>query len=383
MLRSRLLAPLLCLTGLTAASAQPVEVKLSAPALQEGRPAELKVVLENDSTRPLLLVSCRVTVTQDERTLGVLGGDLTRVLQGLTLASAQPDPLLGLGPEDEEEGDRVVTLTLRAIDDPGPAARLPLPDRVSTAQGEEHRLVPLLTRRSEELSFRPRVGPITVEVEWSAIPVPREIPAGIYELGRERTWRPEASPEDERSAGPQTLLRMTTRHWRPWRGELRGELLLRQPTFAGLSLYRGTLRKTLSVRAARFGLADALASAKLGRDAEGWRLSDGRWILQRGERYALVAEGQPPRIGHGDLRLLADRLAAGRALSYTWDSARENSELEVDLEGMFEGRIQHAKSGRRGLVFEVDERSLAPFLDLVRENKVEAWGDRLQEPSRP
>lgn len=376
------LPPALLLACVSAAAAQPVSVKLSGAGLAEGRPGELKVQLENGSARPVLLVSCRVEVAQGGRTLATLGGDLTRVVQGLALASAEADPLTGLD-ASEEEGERVVTLTLRAIDDPGPAARLPLPDRVSTVQGEEHRLVPLLVRRSEQLAFRPQAGPVSISVEWTAVPVPREIPGGIYELARERVWKPELTPEDERSAGPRTLLRMTTRHWRPWRGELRGELLLRGPTYAALPLYRGTLSKTLPVRAASFGLADARAKSGLERDADGWRLADGRWILQRGERYALVGAQQSALVGRGDLRLLAERLAAGRTLTFSWDSSRRHPELEETFQGLFEGKIEQAKSGRKALVFEVDERSLAPFLELLRESKLLPWGERVQEPNTP
>lgn len=374
----------LVLGGGTLASAQPVKVKLETRSLPEGRPGTIRVLISRGAgdTRPVLLVAARLEVSQRGAPTLRSGGSLLRTVHGLSLETSAPDAIPGLESDDDGDGDRVVSFELRAVDDPGPAARQPLPDVVSTARGEPHHLVPLLARRTETRDCLPLAGVCSVKVSWEAIVLPKETPAGVYELARVQNWLPEEESRKARTMGPRKLFRLTTRHWREWRGEQRGELLLRKEAFAKLPVYRGTLTKRIRIRPAAFSRAAAEAKAKL-QATRAWRLPDNRWILQRsveGEQsFALVGARQKPLAGNGDLSLIARDLAEGRKSHLRWSDHRSYPDLSVTVKEFFQAGF----SKSRALTWSIDAEQLAPFLEEVGETKVQISGRSLRGSRTP
>ncbi|MBL4846543.1 MAG: hypothetical protein JKY65_13535 [Planctomycetes bacterium] len=375
----------LVLFGAGLASAQPVSVELKTQSLKEGRPGTIRVVLRTgaNETRPVLLISARLEVAQVNSPRQVAGGNLVRTVHGLSLETQRRDQITGLDADDDDV-DRFVSLELRAVDDPGPAARQPMPDVVSTARGEALRLVPLLARRSEQRSYLPRAGRCTVTVSWEALVVPKKTPDGVYRLADERRWLPEDELADRRAiGGPRKLFRLTTRHWRRWRGEQQSELLLRQETYAKLPVYRGKVVKRINVRPALFGLAAAERKAQFRKPTAFWRLADGRWILQRRQgrelSYAVVGPKQDAIRGRGDLSVIARVLAEGRSCRLHWGGQRAHPEMGGVVKELFDARPR--KDG--SLSWAIDAESLVPFLTELGEQKLEPFRRTIREPRQP
>lgn len=376
---------LACTLGLASlAGAQPVQVKFERVALEEGRSGTVRVLLSTGQgeSRPVLLKAAKIELTQAGAPTRQAGGDLVQTIQGLSLESSGADAIPGLTLEDaDDEGDRVVSLELRAIDEPGPAARAPMPDLVSTVRGVPHRLVPLLARRTLGLGCQALAGKVTVTISWEAVVVPKETPEGIYALDRVQRWQPEG--ESRERTGPRKVFRLTTRHWRAWRGEQRAELLLRPKTLRGLPVYRGSTTKTFRVRPAPFGRKAAVAKAGF-EPTQAWRLPDDRWILQRtkgSERtFALVGPKMDTVVsGRGDLTQIARDLSEGRSARLHWSTHRGHPDLAVQFKQFYEATYSKSMA----LTWRIDLVQLRPFLDEVLAAKLEVIGGSLREPRRP
>lgn len=380
----RVTSPLVLALALSSlAVAQPVKVQLEQARLEEGRSGTVQVVLSSSGdTRPVLLLAAEVELSQPGAQTRRVGGPLAETIHGLSLESSEVDAIPGLASDEDDDADRVVSLELRAIDDPGPAARQPLPDVVSTARGVPHRLIPLLARRTLRQACRPGAGRLQVRISWEAVVVPKETPEGIYELARVQRWLREEDSQERKVMGPRRVFRLTTRHWRQWRGEQRGELLLRPEVLEALPVYRGTVTRTLKVAPAAFGRA--AAEDKAGFSAtEAWRLPDDRWILQRtgasGRRYALVGNRQEAVHGSGDLSQVARDLSEGRPARLRWATHRGHPDLAVQVKQFNEAT--YTKS--RALTWTLDLVSLRPFLDELGKTKLELVGGSIREPRRP
>lgn len=379
------LALVLALGVTSLVAAQPVRIKLDTPTLEEGRAGTVRAVLTSGAgeTRPVLLLAAEVQVSQEGASTRRAGGPLVETIHGLSLESTSRDAIPGLASEEGDEADRVVSLELRAIDDPGPAARQPLPDVVSTARGVPHRLVPLLARRTLAQACQPLAGKVTVKISWEAVVVPKETPEGIYELARVQRWLREEESRRPEAMGPRKLFRLTTRHWREWKGEQRAELLLRTKTLAGLPVYRGSITRTFRVKAAPFSRAGAEAKAGFAA-TEAWRLPDDRWILQQsagGERrFALVGLRMEEAVtGRGDLSQMARDLSEGRPARLRWATHRGHPDLAVQVKQFYEATYTKG----RALTWTIDLVELRPFLDEVVKTKLEVVGASLHEARRP
>jgi hypothetical protein len=389
---SSALALALTLGVTSLAGAQPVQVKLEKVSLEEGRAGTVRVRLTTGrgESRPVLLLATRIELRQQGAPTRRAGGKLVETIHALSLESSGQDMIPGLSLGDDD-ADRVVSVELRAIDDPGAAARLPMPEHVSTVRGVPHRLVPLLERRALGLSCQPRAGMVTISVSWEAVVVPKETPRGIYALDRLERWKPEVEGAEPKPMGPRKVFRLTTRHWRAWRGPeaerqrpKAAELLLQPKTFEKLPVYRGSLTRSFRVRPAVFGRKEAVAQAGFDTN-RAWRLPDDRWILQGGSAskpvFALVGPRMKKAVtGRGDLSQIARDLSEGRPARLYWATHRGHPDLAVRITQFF--GATHTK-GRERLTWQIELDQLQPFLDGVLEAKLEVFGSSLLEPRQP
>ncbi|MGE0707104.1 MAG: hypothetical protein AB7N76_34890 [Planctomycetota bacterium] len=339
------------------AAAQPVTVKLGGDTVEEGRPAHVRFEFVNTGSRPLLLLGVEARVAQAGAGEVKAARDWTLPLKGVSL-----DPI-------EHE---VVTLTFSAHDDPGPAARMPLPPVVAGLEGEPYRRVSVLQpgRKVElDVPLVPRAAPVALEAKWRAIPYLPGMP--LFAIQDVETWSPGAAragdPAGEERAGTfgGVGLSVELTRWRRWTGTAAGELLVSQRDLAKLGAYEGSARPRLVVKPAAFGRDAAIARARAAGVTDAVRLADGRWVLQSGARWWLVADAGEVASAEGHLFTAARDLAAMGRVGFDWVTVEDSPELAEELQALELAKARRTKGGRVSLSVEVTSDQLAPFLDLV------------------
>jgi hypothetical protein len=273
-------------------------------------------------------------------------------------------------------GGEVLTMELVVEEDMGTsaAARLPVPEVRARLEGDPYVLCRLARpgqRVGLSLPVVPALGAEEVTVSWRAFAC--EGP-GIFARSRSDSWAPPSSelgPADPRAfppperGGSRANLRVELTRWRPWTSADRvGEVLIHKDAFAQLRAISGKATARVEVRAATFGLGDALAQAKLqGPVAAAVRLADDRWVIQREEGWWVVGADGAPRHGAGQLFPFALDLARSGSGGFLWyeHHARPKVAEALRAAGFVRGE-------GKGLAVEVTAESLVPFLELLAEH---------------